>query len=472
MMRQTQILVVLFALLVALSACRMSPKAAREKLAQQNISFSEGEFFKKIEDGDASVVELFLIAGANANAVTEPSFGITGQVLEDMRAKSVPDDVLKKMESLKDQKITGEDRFLSVLKSTIGDEATSKFQPIILPYARTDNGQTALMAAARKGNTAIVKALLDAKADANGKNKVGETALLVAAFNGHGDTVKTLLNAKPNVNAKDENGITALMAAAHKGHAAVVQSLLDGGVDANAKDNKGETALMQAAEQDHDDAVKALLAHSADAQIRNGAGSTALIKAYLKGHTDVVRSLLASLTNGNPATGAANASIFGAKAHAFAADGFLDGTVEIPRGKVVLTIETTGDISVDQIAILKMDWEQVNTSHYQQGFKVLESGNVRFYSQLMGVTAKLTPMKLEVLLRDGQVLVVELEKVKAGELEFVTQVDGQAVRLELPLKTFEVDYTNEDSRRLLTLEGPLPRKDKGWKVKHVIIDFT
>jgi hypothetical protein len=71
----------LLALLAAFSACRMSPEAAREELARRNTPFSEEEFLKRVEEGDAEVVNLFLIAGANANAKIEAVFRITEQSL-------------------------------------------------------------------------------------------------------------------------------------------------------------------------------------------------------------------------------------------------------------------------------------------------------------------------------------------------------------------------------------------------------
>src|SRR5262245_50940140 len=60
-----------------------------------------------------------------------------------------------------------------------------------------------LWAAARRGDAATVKALLDKGADVNARTPYGATALSFAADKGHLDVVKLLLDRKADVNAKD-----------------------------------------------------------------------------------------------------------------------------------------------------------------------------------------------------------------------------------------------------------------------------
>ena len=73
-----------------------------------------------------------------------------------------------------------------------------------------------LFEAAKKGDTATVRALLDAGADVNA-NDGGETVLMAAAVEGHIATVQALIAAGADVNATTNNGVTALMAAAMEG---------------------------------------------------------------------------------------------------------------------------------------------------------------------------------------------------------------------------------------------------------------
>ena len=58
-----------------------------------------------------------------------------------------------------------------------------------------DQGNTALIEAARFGHDEVVTALLMAKADTQVKNNEGKTALMLAAEGGHDDTVRMLTQA-------------------------------------------------------------------------------------------------------------------------------------------------------------------------------------------------------------------------------------------------------------------------------------
>ncbi len=64
-------------------------------------------------------------------------FKITEQSLENLKTEGVPDDVLKKLQILKNQKVTGEEEFLGVLRGTIGDEQTDRFKSLILKHAES-----------------------------------------------------------------------------------------------------------------------------------------------------------------------------------------------------------------------------------------------------------------------------------------------------------------------------------------------
>ena len=61
----------------------------------------------------------------------------------------------------------------------------------------------ALSAAARKGDAAAVKALLDEGVDVNTKYRYGVTVLIYACDHGHLDVVKLLLDRGADVNVKD-----------------------------------------------------------------------------------------------------------------------------------------------------------------------------------------------------------------------------------------------------------------------------
>ena len=114
-------------------------------------------------------------------------------------------------------------------------------------------GTTPLMRAAKNGDAAAMRLLLDRGADPELKQKNGATALMLAAGLGRG------------------LGVFAKDYATEAEMAAGVQVLLDRGVDVNAPNNNGQTALHFAA-QASDAIVKLLAAHGArlDAKDKNG----------------------------------------------------------------------------------------------------------------------------------------------------------------------------------------------------------
>ena len=156
-----------------------------------------------------------------------------------------------------------------------------------------EEGRSALLNASRRGHEAVVRVLLEAKANVDAKNKHGVTALHCAALNGHEAVVWVLLEAKADVDAKDWNGRTALYRAADKGHEAVVRLLVEAKADVDAKENKhGNMALLRAALNGHEAVVRVLLEAKADVDAKNKHGVTALNCAADEGHKAVVRVLL------------------------------------------------------------------------------------------------------------------------------------------------------------------------------------
>lgn len=105
---------------------------------------------------------------------------------------------------------------------------------LTLALAATASAQDAKQAlneqlyeAARKGDAAEVKALLDKGADVNAKFRYGATALFKAAERGNTEAVKVLIERGADVNVKDTfYGATALSWALQKGHTGVILAIL------------------------------------------------------------------------------------------------------------------------------------------------------------------------------------------------------------------------------------------------------
>jgi ankyrin repeat protein len=119
-------------------------------------------------------------------------------------------------------------------------------------------GTTPLMRAARNGDSAAMRVLLAAGADASLAQPNGTTVLMLASGVGRGlgvfakdygteadllEGVKTLLAQKVNVNAANNNGLTALHYAAQGGLNTVVAELAKAGATLDAKDKNGRTPV-------------------------------------------------------------------------------------------------------------------------------------------------------------------------------------------------------------------------------------
>lgn len=131
-----------------------------------------------------------------------------------------------------------------------------------LASADENDPQKAVIFAARSGEPQLQQ-LIHSGISVDATNEDGETALMQAADKGDITTVQRLLKNGAQVNKQDEDGKTALMFAAHEGHTAVVNALISAGADINARDKDGDTALMMAEDEDHEDTVTALRAAGA-----------------------------------------------------------------------------------------------------------------------------------------------------------------------------------------------------------------
>ena len=151
--------------------------------------------------------------------------------------------------------------------------------------ARGTRGQTALMWAAAQMHPDVVKVLIAHKADLHLKSDTysemmavpphsfpdynrliphgAETALMFAARVGDAASTKLLLDAGANPSDADAWGVSATTLAAHSNVTDVVVLLLDKGADANA-DKAGMTALHNAVMHRNEKMVAALLEHGAN----------------------------------------------------------------------------------------------------------------------------------------------------------------------------------------------------------------
>ena len=151
-----------------------------------------------------------------------------------------------------------------------------------------------LVDAAKQGDRAAVRALLNEGADVNTAQPDGETALHWAANQSDLETAGLLIRAGANVNAANDYGVTALALACANRSAGMVERLLEAEADPNLALWTGETSLMACVRTGNLDAVKALLDHGADVNAKESEkGQTALMWAVANQHPEIAQALIA-----------------------------------------------------------------------------------------------------------------------------------------------------------------------------------
>lgn len=118
-----------------------------------------------------------------------------------------------------------------------------------------------LIAAATKGEQAILELLVNAKAEVNVFGGWDNSTVLInAVINLPVESLQVLLNAGADVNMTDQEGDTALIVAARAGDADSVNFLLDNGADIFHANQDDENALQSAIKYgDDDDCTEALV---------------------------------------------------------------------------------------------------------------------------------------------------------------------------------------------------------------------
>jgi ankyrin repeat protein len=152
--------------------------------------------------------------------------------------------------------------------------------------AADENGETALMSAARTGDAAVIEALLDHHAELNAREKrFGQTALMWAA--GHPSAMRVLLQHGANVGARTNTWKITEMEYLPRYRARDANPWLH---DKEYKTEKGgQTALFFAIQADDLEAVRMLLDAGAKVEERSADGSTPLLLALSKWNQGVGR---------------------------------------------------------------------------------------------------------------------------------------------------------------------------------------
>jgi len=144
-----------------------------------------------------------------------------------------------------------------------------------------------LVLAAMTGDAAAIKLLLSRGAEPSAE------ALSEAVTFGHADVVRALIDAGADASITESSGVNLLHWATITNRASVIPILARAGVPLNATDDNGFTPLMYAATVDvgDTDTLKALLSAGADRRIRNDQGRTPLDQARHYKHARIADAL-------------------------------------------------------------------------------------------------------------------------------------------------------------------------------------
>jgi ankyrin repeat protein len=159
--------------------------------------------------------------------------------------------------------------------------------------AKDENEDTALTAAAARGDLKISKALLRGGADINARGRNGWAALLLAIENEQDETANYLAEQEHlDLKAETPNGMTALMLAVWHQRPPLVRKLLQRGSDVNHQDKDGDASVHGAAWFGNATILDLLLAARANPNLKNKLGGTALMWAASYGQNEAVQILL------------------------------------------------------------------------------------------------------------------------------------------------------------------------------------
>jgi ankyrin repeat protein len=228
-------------------------------------------------------------------------------------------------------------------------------------YAAEEHDAT-LANAARDGDAAAVRALLERGVDANAVGSYGTPALHWVVRMQDRALAGLLLDAGADPNLRTHTGVAPLHLAIENRDLAIVELLLAAGADAQAANRAGESPLFLAARSGDAKIAERLLAYGSRVDERDPEyGQTPLMAAVREGHGDVARLLLARGAEVDAQTRAGAVPAFrlpsenaGSKGVGIVRGGWPDRGMRppVPGAKTPLLYATRrGDLAVTQLLV-------------------------------------------------------------------------------------------------------------------------
>lgn len=237
-----------------------------------------------IEQGDMNLVEAFLLSNANIEARDKK--GRTPLMLAIKHDRFRIADLLLRHRA--DTEARNNKGHTPLIYAAKVDKLIPSFVEILIERnakwdTRASHGNTVLMKAMNKKNTAAFMALMAIRPENSNldmKNDRGETALFSAVYAKDKVAIALLIEGGANIEAKDNEGNTPLFHAAKLGFVEGVEKLLESGANVNARNNLGETVLMMLLAGVRNvyltfQILKLLLSHGVDRGAQNNKGETA-----------------------------------------------------------------------------------------------------------------------------------------------------------------------------------------------------
>ena len=225
------------------------------------------------------IIDALLAAGADVNAATAPEFQSGHSVL--MRAamrnfSALADKLLAAGARIEQTDTLGRTALIYAAQYDAVETLAVLRRHEANIRQRDGDGNDALQIVAFKGKLATAQWLVGQGGDFTAKNRAGDTALIIAARAGNTDVAKFLAE-----RSGKSDRTAALFAAVEGGAFPTVQALLELGLPVDSLDARKATPLMIAARNSHPHLVGFLLQRGADVKLRDRHGNDALLYALL-----------------------------------------------------------------------------------------------------------------------------------------------------------------------------------------------
>ena len=191
------------------------------------------------------------------------------------------------------------DDFFSAIKSDNAGAVRELIQRGFDPNTRDAQGQTGLLNALKEPAPKVTRVLIESpKTDLDAVNNQGESALMLAALKGQQAEVNELLERDAAVN---KTGWTPLHYAVTGSHLTIMKQLIEKYAFIDAQSPNGTTPLMMAAMYGSNETVKLLIEEGADPLMKNQQGMTAADFAKRANRPDAMALVIAAMRGKTPA---------------------------------------------------------------------------------------------------------------------------------------------------------------------------